>query len=61
MIKGCARNLDDGSLEVWAKGGKLELLQFEKFCRQGPIFAKVRKLIRIDNKNSKIVAFGYNG
>jgi len=46
---------------VWAKDGKLELLQFEKFCRQGPTFAKVRKLVKIDNKNSKLVASAYNG
>jgi acylphosphatase len=41
-IKGWARNLDDGRVEVYAIGDSDQLSEFEGRLRQGPRFSDVR-------------------
>jgi acylphosphatase len=42
-LRGWARNLDDGRVEVVAAGGKRQLERFEGELRLGPTFAQVRQ------------------
>ena len=41
-IKGYARNLDDGSVEVLAMGTKKALNELAGFLRKGPLWGEVR-------------------
>ncbi len=43
-IRGWARNLDDGRVEVYAVGTRDRLEDFEARLRQGPRFADVRSV-----------------
>jgi acylphosphatase len=47
-VSGFARNLPDGSVEVVAEGEDPALLQLEERLRQGPSFAKVAAVERLD-------------
>ena len=43
-VRGWARNLDDGRVEVYAVGTPVRLEDFEARLRQGPRFAEVRSV-----------------
>tara|TARA_B100001250_G_scaffold382926_1_gene376483 strand:+ start:711 stop:983 length:273 start_codon:yes stop_codon:yes gene_type:complete len=43
-IKGWVKNLDDGSVEVYACGEEYLLIQLRKWLKQGPSLAKVIKV-----------------
>ena len=47
-VSGFARNLPDGSVEVVAEGDDPVLQQLEERLRQGPSFAKVAAVERVD-------------
>jgi acylphosphatase len=47
-VAGFARNLADGSVEVIAEGEAPSLAAFEDALRQGPSFAEVRDLERVE-------------
>ena len=40
-IKGCAKNLPDGRVEIIAEGVHYSIENFIKWCRRGPITARV--------------------
>ncbi|PIN86658.1 acylphosphatase [Candidatus Woesearchaeota archaeon CG10_big_fil_rev_8_21_14_0_10_44_13] len=40
-LKGYAKNLDDGTVEVVAQGNKDDLDRLVDFCRKGPLLARV--------------------
>jgi acylphosphatase len=40
-IKGCARNLSDGRVEIIAEAGHDSIEEFIKWCRKGPVTARV--------------------
>ena len=40
-IKGCAKNLPDGRVEIIAEGVHNSIENFIKWCRKGPITARV--------------------
>ena len=43
-ITGWVRNLDDGSVEIWAEGGEEDLKEFVAWLREGPSGSWVRDL-----------------
>ncbi|MHA1298933.1 MAG: acylphosphatase [Candidatus Helarchaeota archaeon] len=43
-IKGWAKNLRDGRVEVVAEGEEEKLVELEKFLRKGPTYARVTKV-----------------
>ena len=47
-INGFARNLPDGRVEVVAEGPEEALARFEERLRQGPAFARVAGVERVD-------------
>jgi acylphosphatase len=47
-VAGFARNLPDGSVEVVAEGDASALMAFEDALRQGPSFAEVSELSRVE-------------
>ena len=42
-LVGWVRNNPDGTVEILAEGSKEKLEGFIKWCREGPLFAKVEK------------------
>ena len=49
-LKGRARNLKDGSVEILATGTKQNLEDFEKILRQGPPHARVESVTVTSSK-----------
>ena len=47
-VRGWARNLADGSVEVYAKGTPEQLAEFAGLVRQGPRFAEVRTVEELE-------------
>jgi acylphosphatase len=45
-IAGTVRNLDDGSVEVFAQGSEPQIAQFESFLHTGPRSAEVERVER---------------
>lgn len=43
-VKGYVRNLDDGTVEVWAEGDKEKLDEFLEYLKEGPSAAFVREI-----------------
>ncbi len=43
-LKGWAKNLADGSVEVYAEGNKSRIEEMVEWCRQGPPSAKVERV-----------------
>ena len=43
-LKGYARNLSDGTIEVVAQGSEEMLKKLVEFCRKGPMFAKIENV-----------------
>ena len=43
-VKGYARNLDDGSVEVYAMGSASALLELAGWLRKGPLWGEVRHM-----------------
>jgi len=43
-VSGYARNLEDGSVEVYAVGSAAQLSEFAGFLRTGPAFSDVRSV-----------------
>ncbi len=43
-VKGYARNLDDGSVEVYAMGSADALLELAGWLRKGPLWGEVRRM-----------------
>jgi len=52
-IKGFVKNENDGSLYLEAEGEKENLKKFLKWCRRGPILARVEKIQFEFNKEIK--------
>nr|WP_300003037.1 acylphosphatase [Tissierella sp.] len=44
-ITGCVRNLRDGSVEVEAQGAESEIEKFVEWCKKGPPYSEVKKII----------------
>ena len=57
-LRGYAKNLDDGRVEVLAIGEDAALATLEKWLWQGPRLARVAKVEREDVENPPI-AFGF--
>ena len=49
-IAGFVKNLPDGTVEVVAEGDDAKLKQLIEFCRQGPLLAKVTKVVVQEEK-----------
>jgi acylphosphatase len=49
-ITGYVRNLHDGTVEVIAEGGEPQLKELLQFCKQGPLLAKVKKVVVMEEK-----------
>jgi acylphosphatase len=45
-IAGTVRNLDDGSVEVFAQGAEAQIGQFESFLHTGPRSAEVDRMVK---------------
>ena len=45
-IAGTVRNLDDGSVEVFAQGDEAQISKFESFLHRGPRSAEVERVER---------------
>ncbi len=56
-ITGYARNLDDGSVEVYAIGTESQLSDFAGMLRKGPSFAGVRSVDREETALEKHAGF----
>jgi len=48
-IKGFARNLEDGSVEVVIEGNMDEINKFIEVCKQGPKFASIKE-VKVEEK-----------
>lgn len=44
-ITGYVKNLRDGSVEIEAQGEELIIEEFIAWCKQGPIYSEVKKII----------------
>lgn len=44
-LTGWAKNMEDGSVEILAQGEELSLREFREWCKKGPDFARVDKVI----------------
>lgn len=49
-ITGCVRNLRDGSVEVEAQGEEAKIEEFIEWCKKGPAYSEVKKIIVEDAK-----------
>ena len=49
-LKGFARNLEDGSVEVIIEGDHEDLIKFVELCKKGPKFASIRE-VKVEEKN----------
>lgn len=47
-ITGTAKNLPDGSVEIYASGDETDIQNFVMWCSDGPIRARVNQVIAID-------------
>ena len=56
-VKGYARNLDDGSVEVYAIGNKDQLSTLAGYLRAGPRYAEVRHVEELEAAPEKISGF----
>jgi acylphosphatase len=56
-LKGYARNLDDGSVEVYALGNDEQLSALAGHLRQGPRFADVRHVDETEASPEKVSGF----
>ena len=45
-VRGWVRNMEDGSVNIFAEGEELALLEFEEWCHHGPPAAKVERVRR---------------
>lgn len=43
-IKGWVKNLSDGTVSVVAEGEEKDLLKLIQWCKEGPTYAKVKKI-----------------
>lgn len=44
-ITGCVKNLRDGSVEVEAQGEEPKIEEFIEWCKEGPSYSQVKKII----------------
>lgn len=44
-ITGCIKNLRDGSVEVEAQGEEPKIEEFIEWCKKGPSYSEVKKII----------------
>jgi acylphosphatase len=51
-IKGFARNLENGSVEVIAEGNQEDVQKFIELCKQGPKFASIKDVKVEENRFS---------
>ena len=57
-LKGYAKNLSDGTVEVIAEGNKKELEELIEFCKVGPSSARVDDInIEFDNPKNEFKEF----
>ncbi|SFN71311.1 acylphosphatase [Dokdonella immobilis] len=56
-LRGHARNLRDGRVEVLAEGSEEALQQLEQWLRQGPIGARVDEVVREDLEEQALQGF----
>lgn len=57
-VDGAVRNLWNGNVEVWAKGGDDAMAQFEAFLRTGPSAARVSGLQKTET-DPAVIAPGF--
>lgn len=50
-ISGYAQNMSDGTVEIRVEGEDVKLEEFLKWCRKGPILAKVAKIEHKESDN----------
>lgn len=43
-LRGWVKNLEDGRVEIWAQGEPENLEQLLRWCKKGPMLAKVRNI-----------------
>lgn len=51
-VRGIARNLENGDIEIIAEGDHDKILKFIEVCHQGPKFAQIRNVSVEDKKFS---------
>jgi len=57
-LKGYAKNLPNGTVEVVAEGPEKELEQLIAFCKKGPVLAKVGKIeVKIGKPSGEFSSF----
>ena len=57
-LKGYARNMPDGSVEVVAEGSKENIRELIKFCKKGPRAARVDKVdVYIEEASNEFAGF----
>lgn len=56
-IKGWCKNQSDGSVLIHAEGEENALGTFVSWCHQGPMMARVTKLIKEEVKSGEFSAF----
>ncbi len=49
-ITGFVKNLPDGTVEVVAEGEESKLKELLQFCKEGPLIAKVKKIVVQEEK-----------
>ena len=57
-LKGYARNMDDGNVEVIAEGPEEKIMELIKFCKKGPGAARVDKVeVHIEEASNEFDSF----
>jgi len=57
-IKGLAKNMSDGSVNIEAEGETAVLDEFVKWCRKGPAYAQVNDIHIMEDSLKNYTAFG---
>lgn len=49
-LTGYVKNMPDGTVEVIAEGEETQLKELVNFCKQGPLLAKVERIVVMEKK-----------